>query len=441
MLVVLLSTISFFLPASDSRRTESPAYQLIASIHTLYDSLGIPYEDEFGLKSQTDPVRIEEGNQETGTMILQKTISEGESVSGILVSSGLSRKEASELEKELSRSFPASGFAHGKTCEIETNPDGTFNCLSWRLDRFALLHLEKDHQTGVLSVWKENLQYEKKLATLTGTITTSFSGEMSKRNRPSLAREVSSLLSAKVDLSKRSLKGSSYRILYEELWIGKELIGTGKILAVEISSGTRRYDAYRFADTSGGSGYYDERGKALSNASLYRQPCNYERISSDFGYRRHPISRILHFHGGVDLAAPVGTPVRAIADGNVLFRGRKGGAGNMITIAHGGGMHTQYLHLSRFSARSDFGSKVQQGDIIGYVGSTGSSTGPHLDFRVIRNGILQNPLVTLRTPAPRRQLSPAELGGLLAKIDMYQSQLDNSLFRVASVSQRPTVLL
>ena len=434
LLVILFSTISFFLPAFGSSGRTSPSNQLIASIHSLYVTLGVPCEDEFGLKNDSDPVSIEEGERSSGAKSIQKTAGKGETLSVILAAAGLSDKESRELERQVNLAHPAIILSPGTTYEIETNPDGSFSCISWRVDRHNLQHLEKDERTGKLSTWKEKLQSETKLATLAGKIPTTLSLEMSARNRPTLVEDIRNLLASKVDVAKNSLKGASYRILYEERWIGDEFVGTGKILAIEISSGRHSYNAYRFTDTKGGSGYYDERGVALQNAPKFMQPCNYDHVSSGFGYRIHPIRHTRSFHGGVDLAAPVGTPVRAVADGRVIFRGRNGGGGNMVTIAHGGGMHTQYLHLSRFSALGSFGSQVHQGEIIGYVGSTGLSTGPHLDFRVIQNDRLQNPLVVLQTPAPTRRLAPAELGGLLAKIDLYESQLNNSMLRVASIS-------
>ena len=440
LIIVLLTATTLLLPSSAHSLPEFRSNRPTAGLF-MPNLPGMPHEDEFGLKSPTDPVRIEQGDKDTGKRIVVHTVRQGESLTGILTGAGLSRLESFKLERELEKSFPANGFAPGITCEIETNVNGTFSGISWRMERVSVLHLDKEEQNGELSVWQENLPCETKLATLAGTISTTIAEELTRNNRASLTKKVSTLLSSRVDLDGAALRGATYRILYEERRIGRELVDTGNILAVEISTARRHYNAYRFTDARGGSSYYDEQGLAVMNRPLYLQPCDFDHVSSEFGYRRHPISRVIRFHGGVDLAATVGTPVRAVADGIVVFHGRNGGAGNMITISHGGGMHTQYLHLSRFAPRSTFGSSVQQGDVIGYVGSTGSSTGPHLDFRVIMNGILQEPLATLATPAPKRALSAAELCALLAKIDLYQVQVNSSLFRVASISERPTVSL
>ncbi|NTU94278.1 MAG: M23 family metallopeptidase [Chlorobiaceae bacterium] len=441
ILVVLLSIVSFILPVSGPRLSESPASQLVASIRGIYNSLGIPYDDEFSLTSETDTVRIEEGDEGINRNVLKKTVLKGDSVYSILTASGLSHREALELSHRLKNRQSIRDFKPGMVYEIETNTDNSFSSLSWHLSRTEVLHLEKDEHSGELNVWQETLQSETRIAKLEGRIGSSLSNELQLRGRPSLVAKTRELLQPKIDLRRAALNGATYRILYEEQWLDRDMIGTGKILAVEISTGKHRYNAYRFTDADGGSTYYDERGQALQGKQMMILPCSYDHISSKFGYRTHPIRRTVHFHGGVDFAAPLGTPVKAIADGRVIFRGRKGGAGNMITIAHNGGMHTQYLHLSRFSSLCAFGKSVQQGDVIGYVGSTGSSTGPHLDFRVIVNDRARDPMAVLQAHAPQRRLSPAELGGLLAKIDLYHSRLDQSQIRVATISQRPSVLL
>jgi murein DD-endopeptidase MepM/ murein hydrolase activator NlpD len=436
VLVLILSSISFFLPVSGSNLKSSPKHQLICSVRTVYKSLGISYDDEFGFTKEPDFVEIEQGETNVRQHIHEKKIKEGESLYSILVASGLSPTEVHTMTGRLKGKFSVKGFRPGQTYEIETNPNGSFNRFSYRLDAATYLHLEKDDHTGELNVWRETLDYETRLATLDGKISGSFAHELQKRGRSGLVSQLRELLSSKLDFKRDIQPGTAYRVLFEEQWIENDFIGTGKILAVEISGGARQYNAYRFTDLKGNSAYYDEKGKALQNHLVFGQPCNYSRVSSGFGYRVHPIRRSVHFHGGVDFAAPVGTPIRAVADGKIIFRGVKGGAGNMITIAHGSSLHSQYLHLSRFSPKSSFGNRVQQGDIIGYVGSTGSSTGPHLDFRIIRNGKLQNPLVALSTASPVKSLSPAEMGSFLAKLDIYHAQLDNRQMMLASTAKK-----
>lgn len=441
LLVLLLSAISFHLPANGSSVSTSPARQLASSVQRIYDSLGIPYEDEFGLQSENDTVSIDEGETGPDGKVATKTVQPGDSISGILTDSGLSQREALAFARKLKGPHAVKGFEPGRSYELETASDGSFSSISWRQDLTSVLHLEKEEGSGELNVWIETLQPDTRVATLQGTVSSSLETSMRLQGRPGLAAAVRSIFASKPGFGHNNLKGAAYRILYEEQWVDGEFIRTGKLLAVEITSKRNRLRAYRYTDSGGRSALFDEQGRRLQRDGAFIEPCSYNRISSTFGYRIHPIRRSRHFHGGVDFAAPAGTPVRAVADGRVIFRGRKGGAGNMVTIAHGTRMHTQYLHLSRFSAAGAFGRSVRQGEVIGYIGSTGSSTGPHLDFRVIVNGKPKDPLATLRKHAPGPNLAATELPGLMARISAYRSRLDNSFFRVASISDRPAVIL
>jgi len=141
------------------------------------------------------------------------------------------------------------------------------------------------------------------------------------------------------------------------------------------------------------------------------------------------------------MAARSGTPVKAVADGTVIFRGSKGGAGNMVTLKHPGGYHSQYLHLSRYAPKAGNGIRVRQGEIIGYVGSTGSSTGPHLDFRMIHNGKPVNPLTALSASKPEPGLSRQEKNSLLAEISVLKTQLDNNRMLAAGTAKKQTPVL
>jgi murein DD-endopeptidase MepM/ murein hydrolase activator NlpD len=441
LLVALLSTISFFLPVYGSSRQISPRNQLISSVHTVYKSLGIPIDDELGLKKETDIVTIDKGEPGLRPAVKVQTALKGQSIYTILTASGLAPAEVHQLIRQLKGRYNIKEFKVGTTYELETNPDGTFNCLSWHLNPSDMLHLEKDEHTGTLSFWKEAIETDTRQTTLEGTVQSTLAKEMSLKGHPGLTAQLRKLLSSKLDLGKRLPVGSRYRILFEEQLVENRITGTGKILAVEISSAKRHYNVYLFTDAKGNSAYYDEYGRSLQNRQMFVQPCSYSRVSSGFGYRIHPITGAHHFHGGVDLVAPVGTPVRAVADGNVIFRGREGGTGNMITIAHADGIHTIYMHLSRFSPAVGYGKKVRQGDIIAYVGSTGSATGPHLDFRVIRNGRTQNPMIALKEDAPKLALSSTDHAGFMARVSRYHTQLDKRPVLVAGLSKRrPTTL-
>jgi len=185
-------------------------------------------------------------------------------------------------------------------------------------------------------------------------------------------------------------QGDEFSVIYEELWQKGKKVAEGDILAVEFTNQGERFRAVRFEDPSGRADYFTPDGRSVRKAFV-RAPLSFSRISSNFNpNRRHPKLNTIRAHKGVDYAAPSGTPVKAAGDGKVIFRGRKGGYGNALIVQHGGNITTLYAHLSRFSKARN-GNRVRQGEIIGYVGSTGLATGPHLHYEYRRNGVHLNP--------------------------------------------------
>jgi murein DD-endopeptidase MepM/ murein hydrolase activator NlpD len=184
--------------------------------------------------------------------------------------------------------------------------------------------------------------------------------------------------------------GDQFTLVYEEIWKGGEAVAEGEILAAEFINQGERFRAIRFEDAGGRVDYYTPDGKSVRKAFV-RAPLSFSRISSNFNpKRRHPKLNTIRAHRGVDYAAPTGTPIKAAGDGKIIHRGRKGGYGNTVIVQHGGNITTLYAHMSKFG-RPRVGSRVRQGDVIGYVGSTGLATGPHLHYEYRRNGVHLNP--------------------------------------------------
>jgi murein DD-endopeptidase MepM/ murein hydrolase activator NlpD len=402
---------------------------------TLFLSDPGSYSDELGFTGDNDKVTIQETPQKKAPVITKYEIKPGDSVYSILISKGVTPANADGIAKQLKSNFSIRAFRPGQSYEIEKASDGTLMRFSYFQDRATTIHFEKEIETGTFKVRREITGYDTKVATLEGTVTSSLSQALQSSNRNSLLANIKNLFAAKINFRHDLKPGTKYRILFEEKWLKNEFVNTGKILAVELTQANRNYKAYRYTDSTGKSSYFDEHGNALEHTALFTPPCSFSHISSGFGYRIHPITRTMHFHGGVDMAAQTGTPVHAVADGKVVFHGRNGGAGNMVTLSHAGGYYSQYLHLSRYALKAGSGGKVQQGDIIGYVGSTGSSTGPHLDFRMIRNSKPMNPIAALGT-SKSKSLSGAEMGNFLASINVMKAQLDNNRVLIAGTTQK-----
>lgn len=226
-----------------------------------------------------------------------------------------------------------------------------------------------------------------KLDYISGTIKTSlYDSALEHGINPLLILELADIFAWDIDFFTSLRPHDSYGILYEKVYTKGKFIRNGRILAAEFINRGRHLEAYYFEDPTGYKDYYDAHGRSLRRTFL-RAPLRYKRISSRFSYHRlHPILGIVRPHLGIDYAAPIGTPVEAVGDGRIIFIGWKGGFGRFIKIRHNHIYTSTYGHLSRFARGLRKGSLVKQGQVIGYVGSTGLSTGPHLDFRFSVHG-------------------------------------------------------
>ena len=185
-------------------------------------------------------------------------------------------------------------------------------------------------------------------------------------------------------------KGDNYYVQYEEIWQDGEYVTDGEIVVAEFNNNGRTSQAIRFIDDSGRSDYFTPDGRSVRKAFL-RSPVDF-RVSSSFNpNRRHPVLKTVRPHRGTDYAAPAGTPIKASGDGKVIFRGVKSGYGNVVILQHGGNITTLYAHMSKFASKARLGTRVRQGQTIGYVGKTGLVTGVHLHYEYRLNGVHRNP--------------------------------------------------
>jgi murein DD-endopeptidase MepM/ murein hydrolase activator NlpD len=242
-----------------------------------------------------------------------------------------------------------------------------------------------------LAIYRYDAEITRKLRYSSGTINTSlWETAMENGLNPNLSAELSEIYAWTIDFFGLQ-KGDRFKVIYEEEFIGEESAGIRRIHAALFEHSGNSIYAIPFWQDSTYS-FYDTTGASLRKAFL-KAPLRYSRISSRFsGARRHPILKIVRPHHGVDYAAPIGTPVVAIGDGRVTSTAYEGGAGRMVRITHNSVYSTAYLHLSRYGPGIAPGVYVKQGQVIGYVGSSGLSTGPHLDFRFYRNGGAVDPL-------------------------------------------------
>jgi murein DD-endopeptidase MepM/ murein hydrolase activator NlpD len=286
----------------------------------------------------------------------------------------------------------------GELFRIHITSDGGLRSLGFDMDEESYVTWMRQGDTYIREDGAYPVEY--RLKGVSGTIETSLYESLQDIGAPlTLAPKMNDILGWDIDFNRDLRKGDTFGILYEEVWKEDELIRTGTIKALEIVNRGKVKRAMRFTTQGGRPGYFDPDGNNMQK-QLMRAPVEYSRISSGYSHRRfHPVLKRWMPHLGVDYAAPLGTPVRAGGDGVVLVATTKKGNGRYIQIRHTNREYeTYYLHLSRYAKGIRKGTRVEQGQIIGYVGASGYATGPHLDYRVKRNGTFVNPR-KLKLPA------------------------------------------
>lgn len=366
-------------------------------------------------EEEAQPVRYEYGLPIDSFRVDTFVVREGETLGGILSSLGASGTQINRVSTLPREQLDARTIRAGKTYYALYNgaPD-TLRYWIYLPDRrhATILHLT---DTPHVEYLEKPLIIEERVAE--AVIESSLWNAMVERHLPvELALELSEIYAWTIDFFALQ-KGDSIRVHYDENYVDSTRVGIGRIYACHFYHGGKWQEAYwlDLTDSVSGEvlcrGYFDQDGKSLRKAFL-KAPLNYKRISSHFTYaRKHPVYKIVRPHTGVDYAAPAGTPVVTIGDGTVIEKGYKGQAGNMVKIRHNSTYTTAYLHLSKFGNIA-VGQHVSQGELIGYVGSTGASTGPHLDFRVWKNG---TPIDPLKMESPPVEPVPAK----------YKAQLDS----------------
>lgn len=319
------------------------------------------------------------------------TIQSGDNLGYYLQQAGLN---ASSIQKILSIGKHASYLKKiypGQVLKIKADDEGSLVALNLDIDPLTTLII--DRQNDVLKSRIEDKPIEKRVAFGGGKIFDSFfvAGKHAKLD-DALILELANIFAYDIDFALDIKPNDYFKVLFEEYFVNGVKVGNGPIVAAEFINNGKQYRAIRYTDSQGQSNYYTPAGTSLKKAFI-RTPVQYTRISSHFNlHRRHPVLHKIRAHKGVDYAAPTGTPVKAAGQGKVVFVGKKGGYGNAIILQHGSKYTTLYGHLSRFAKNLRPGAPIKQGQIIGYVGSTGLASGPHLHFEFRVNGVHQNPL-------------------------------------------------
>lgn len=329
-------------------------------------------------------------------------VTAGETMGRILNRYGVSAQTIDRLDRAAKDIFPLKNIRAGHRYTAFIHEDSLYTP---HLDYLAYETGLTDyvifgfHDNDSLSIRRDTKPTLLRRTKRSAVITSSLWGAIMEQDLPyALAAEMEDIYQWTIDFFGIQ-KGDSFTVIYDERFIDDTVrAGIGRIWGAKFTQGGKEYYAIPFRQ-GGKVQYWEDDGASLRKQML-KAPLKYTRISSKFSYaRKHPIYKIYRPHTGVDYAAPKGTPVHAVADGVVTFKGWGGGGGKTLKIKHPGGLMTGYLHLSGYAKGIAQGSRVSQGQLIGYVGSTGASTGPHLDYRVWRNGTPIDPLKIPQSPA------------------------------------------
>jgi murein DD-endopeptidase MepM/ murein hydrolase activator NlpD len=319
------------------------------------------------------------------------TVSKGDTLSTLFSKAGLS---TNDLHEAVNSSKDAKRFSRldvGQVLEFNLSASGKLQRLQSKLSDLESISLDKTAQGYAFK--REMVKPDLRTTYTRGTINSSLSQSAQTAGLPhSVTMDMASVFAYDIDFSEDIRQGDEFELVYEQKVINDKTVGTGNILSARFTNRGKIFTAVRYTNKQGVTSYYTAEGNSMRKAFI-RSPVDFARISSGFSMgRRHPILNKIRAHKGIDYAAARGTPIKAAGDGRVTLAGRHGGYGNAVVIQHGNSYKTLYGHMQGFAKGVRTGSSVKQGQIIGYIGTTGLSTGPHLHYEFQVNGRHVNPL-------------------------------------------------
>jgi murein DD-endopeptidase MepM/ murein hydrolase activator NlpD len=359
---------------------------------TIVENLNIPH-----------PEQPDDANQ---VFWREERFGRGDTISDLLGRLGVNDEETRTFLLGVKPGRSLQMLRPGAMVQARTAEDGTLLALRFITDKGRLVGFDK--QGAEFKAVEQQLTLARQQQMKSGEIRSSlFAATDAAGLSDNVATQLAEVFAGDIDFHRDLRRGDKFTVIYEMFYHDGRAIKSGRLLAAEFVNQGKRYRAVWFEDAEGKGGYYTPEGKNLRKAFL-RSPLEFSRISSGFAMRFHPILREWRTHKGVDYAAPVGTHVKATADGTVEFAGTQNGYGNVIMLKHQGGASTYYAHLSSFAGGLRKGARVHQGDVIGHVGQTGWATGPHLHYEFRVDNEVHNPLTVAlpaALPIPAQQLA------------------------------------
>jgi len=444
-IAALLSLALLVFPSSEveakkttlSLELESPAEQLkdesqAAPLVQGQADQGSPFAQIEGGEPQTEqaaqaapipekkPEAKEPGHREV-------TVARGDTLSTLFAKVGLPANAVHDLLASNKQAKQFSQLKHGQVLQIELDKDGQLASLHSKVSNLETIRLTKTAKGYTFD--REISKPMVRTAYAHGVIKSSLSASAQRAGLShSMTMDMAKVLGYDIDFAQDIRPGDEFDVVYEQKVMDGKVVGTGNILSARFTNRGKTYTAVRYTNKQGNSSYYTADGNSLRKAFI-RTPVDFARISSRFSAgRKHPILNKIRAHKGVDYAAPRGTPIMAAVDGRIELAGRRSGYGNTVIIAHGNSYKTLYGHMQGFAKGIKTGSSVKQGQIIGYIGTTGLSTGPHLHYEFQVNGVHVDPLsqkVPMSDPIAKaeRQRFLQQSQPLIARMDQEKATM------------------
>ncbi|WP_419708333.1 peptidoglycan DD-metalloendopeptidase family protein [Pseudomonas sp. NFX224] len=450
-IAALLSLALLVFPSSDveakkttlSLELESPAEQLTQeqdaaeAVQATNEPAASPFAqidnsaEDTQETAQTEPAPVAEEKKAPNHR--EVTVAKGDTLSTLFEKVGLPATAVHEVLASDKQAKQFSQLKHGQKLEFELSPEGQLTSLHSKVSDLETITLSKNDKGYTFN--RITAKPTVRSAYVHGVINSSLSQSAARAGLShSLTMDMASVFGYDVDFAQDIRQGDEFDVIYEQKVVNGKAVGNGPILSARFTNRGKTYTAVRYTNKQGNSSYYTADGNSMRKAFI-RTPVDFARISSKFSMgRKHPILNKIRAHKGVDYAAPRGTPIKAAGDGKVLLAGRRGGYGNTVIIQHGNTYRTLYGHMQGFAKGIQTGSSVKQGQVIGYIGTTGLSTGPHLHYEFQVNGVHVDPLgqkVAMADP-----ISKAERSRFLAQSQPLMARMDQEKTTKLASSKR-----
>jgi murein DD-endopeptidase MepM/ murein hydrolase activator NlpD len=365
------------------------------------------------------PVAIEQSWKEI-------PVENGDSLSAIFSRANLTPQDLHELLSSSSKAKELNKIKPGQKLSFKISDNGQLDAMSFQVDKLNSIIFERGVTGFTTTKMTETPEIRQRVAS--ATITSSlYRAAQDAGVSQGIIMELANIFGGVLDFVYDVRKDDFFIVIYEELYLNGELLSSGQILAAQYFNRGKSFEAYRYINKQGEVDYFSEAGESMRKAFL-RAPLDFTRISSGFNPKRlHPVFKTVRPHRGVDYAAPRGTPVYAAGDGRVAAAGYSKANGNYVFIKHGEAYMTKYLHLHKRAVSK--GDRVRQRETIGWVGSTGYATGPHLHYEFLLNGVHRNPATIVKQlPAPKKVAAgampefKAQIAGMQLQLRTYAAQ-------------------